>query len=107
MQTTALLRTRPSEVRGLLSHLRTWLAGVHPRPGSLRASLPKGGLRRVLISPGSAVSCERGTLWITDAHGGEIVLEAGESHKCARGEDLLVEALAPAVFTVKPEPAAA
>jgi hypothetical protein len=44
---------------------------------------------------------------VTDAHGWEVVLEAGEDRIFAHEEDLLVEALAPSVFTVDAAPARA
>lgn len=102
MHSTAFYRTRPSATRPFVPHLRNWLAGFlhRPAPQSLRGELPKGALRRIVIGPGSVVNCESGTLWITDAQGGEIILEAGESRRFNREEDLLVEALAPAFFSV-------
>jgi hypothetical protein len=47
------------------------------------------------------LSCLQGTLWITDASGWEIVLETGEEWHFSRETDLLLEALAPARFTLR------
>ena len=104
MQTTALFRTLPSEARpSFVRLLGSWLRAFRSRPGTkfAQVSLPKGGLQRIGIVAGTAFACECGTLWITDAHGWEVILEAGEARVFARDGDLLVEALAPAVFTVK------
>ena len=110
MQTTAIFRTLPSDTRPSFFRLfGSWLRDFRGHPGTKfsQVSLPKGKLQRIGIAAGTAFACERGTLWITDAQGWEVVLEAGESRVCAQDGDLLVEALAPAVFTVKAGTAAA
>lgn len=103
MQTTSAFRTLPAEPRQPIFQLfRAWLRqlrGCGGKKYSLTV-LPKGSLQRVCISAGATLTCSRGTLWISDAHGWEIVLEAGRSMECNLDEDLLVEALAPAQYTV-------
>ena len=103
MQTTATFRTLPAESRQPVSQFfRAWLRHLRGCGGTKfsQTVLPKGGLERVCISAGAKLACSRGTLWISDDQGWEIVLEAGRSLEFSSDEDLLVEALAPAQFTV-------
>jgi len=104
MQTTATFRTLPSDSRSSLFQLfSAWLRGFRGRTGTkcAQAALPKGGLQRICVAADTALACERGTLWVTDAQGWEVVLEEGEARVFAREEDLLIEALVPARFTVR------
>jgi hypothetical protein len=109
MQTQAFLRTLPSDSRtSRFPLLRSWLRTFRGRETKFSQTvLPKGGLQRLRVPAGTVLACGRGTLWVTDAHGWEVVLEAGEDRIFAHEEDLLVEALAPSVFTVDAAPARA
>jgi len=50
---------------------------------------------------GRVVSCKTGSLWLTfDNEPEDIVLEAGESHRCAKTSPLSIHALADAVVRV-------
>ncbi len=50
---------------------------------------------------GRSISCESGTLWLTfDGEPQDIILEAGESHRCASSAKLAIHALAPAALRV-------
>lgn len=103
MQTTATFRTLPAEPRqSVFQLLRAWLRHLRGSSGTKfsQTVLPKGGLQRICISAGATLTCSRGTLWISDTHGWEIVLEAGRSMEFDLEEDVLVEALAPAQYTV-------
>jgi len=103
MRTTATLRTLPAEPRQPVSQLfRAWLRHLRGCGGtkSLQGVLPKGALRKIRVSAGVTLACSRGTLWISDAHGWEIVLEAGRSMEFDLDKELLVEALASAHYTV-------
>lgn len=103
MQTTAAFRTLPVEPRQpVLQLIRAWLRNVRGsgRTKFSQAVLPKGKLQRVCIAAGTTLACARGTLWISDGLGWEVVLEAGHSKAFECDKDLLVEALAPAQFTV-------
>lgn len=50
---------------------------------------------------GRTVSCETGTLWLTfDNEALDVILEAGQSHCCAKASRLAIHALAAARITV-------
>lgn len=103
MRTTATLRTLPAEPRQpVFQLLRAWLRHLRGCSGTQfsQGVLPKGGLRKIRVSAGATLACSRGTLWISDARGWEIVLEAGRSMEFDLDEEVLVEALAPAQYTV-------
>jgi hypothetical protein len=103
MQTTATFRTLPAEPRQPVFQLiRAWLRHLRGCGGTKfsQSVLPKGALKRVCVSTGSVLACSQGTLWISDDSGWEVVLEAGRSLEFDQEEDLLVEALAPARFSI-------
>ena len=50
---------------------------------------------------GRTVTCETGTLWLTfDNEPLDVVLEAGQSHRCEKASKLAIHALAAARLTV-------
>ncbi len=50
---------------------------------------------------GRTVTCETGTLWLTfDNESLDVILEAGQSHRCAKGSKLAIHALATARLSV-------
>ena len=50
---------------------------------------------------GRTVTCETGTLWLTfDNEPQDVVLEAGQSHRCDKASKLAIHALAAARLTV-------
>jgi|GEM_PF-6732911 Protein of unknown function (DUF2917). len=104
MQNTAIFRAPSSESRPFrFRFLRNWLRtpDSRRRPHFSPTTLSKGDLQRMRAPRGTTLSCLQGTLWITDASGWEIVLETGEEWHFSRETDLLLEALAPARFTLR------
>ena len=86
------------------SRLAAWLqrvavtAAARRRPGQLRRSKPAPPS---VNGPTAASSAAAGTLWLTfDNEPEDIVLEAGESHRCAKSSRLSIHALAAAVVRV-------
>ncbi len=50
---------------------------------------------------GRTITCETGTLWLTfDNESVDVVLEAGQSHRCAKASKLAIHALATARVSV-------
>jgi hypothetical protein len=50
---------------------------------------------------GRTVTCETGTLWLTfDNESADVILEAGQSHRCAKGSKLAIHALSAARVSV-------
>jgi Protein of unknown function (DUF2917) len=50
---------------------------------------------------GRTVTCETGTLWLTfDNEAADVILEAGQSHRCAKASKLAIHALAAARVSV-------
>jgi hypothetical protein len=56
------------------------------------------GANAWIVRPlGRTITCEKGTLWMTfDNEPQDVILEAGQSHRCAKGSKLLIHALADA-----------
>ncbi len=63
--------------------------------------LEKGATTWIAHPLGRTVSCETGTLWLTfDNESLDVILEAGQSHRCAKASKLAIHALAAAHITV-------
>ena len=89
------------------SRLAAWLQRVAvtaaaPAPTGTDVRQIKTGATLWVNRPhGCVVSCKTGTLWLTfDNEPEDIVLEAGESHRCAKSSRLSIHALAAAVVRV-------
>ena len=89
-----------------------WLAGVLDRLGrraapsirlvSFDVSLAFNARHWVRRPLGCEIFCKEGTLWLTfDNEPADIVLEAGESHRCSVDSALLIQALQSARFQVR------
>lgn len=83
--------------------------GVRPRNSASEAtaSLPLAhtALRWVQRPCGLVVTCEAGALWLTfDGEEHDIVLEAGQSHRCESDSRLAIYALAAAQLHLRPAP---
>ena len=63
--------------------------------------LEKGATTWISQPLGRTVSCETGTLWLTfDNEALDVILEAGQSHRCAKASRLAIHALAADRITV-------
>ncbi len=81
---TKLLRTAAG---WLARHIRSHLADPVLR-------LERGAVHRIRRPLGRTITCESGALWLTfDHHPIDVVLQAGESHRCTRTTLLLIQAL--------------
>jgi hypothetical protein len=68
-------------------------SGVH--------GLDKGATTWIARPLGRTVTCEAGTLWLTfDNESADVILEAGQSHRCAKASKLAIHALAAARVSV-------
>lgn len=82
---------------GLLAVLRR--AGVPAAPAT--RVLEEGATSWITHPLGRTVTCESGTLWLTfDNEPLDMILEAGQSHRCAKASKLAIHALAAGRITV-------
>ena len=92
----AIRATAPAKALGL-PFIQAWLHSFAPpakRQAEQALPLARGARHWVRQPLGRTVTCEAGTLWLTFDHAlPDIVLEAGESHRCALNTALLVYAL--------------
>lgn len=99
MSTVTFANTRfqfvlPTSVKVLLQ--RAWA----PADPAVHV-LDKGATTWVVRPLGCTVSCETGTLWLTfDNDAGDVILEAGQSHRCTQAAKLSIHALAAARLSV-------
>jgi hypothetical protein len=83
---------------GLLAVLQRIVA-VPAAPAT--RSLDKGATAWITHPLGRTATCETGTLWLTfDNEPQDVILEAGQSHRCAKGSRLAIHALAAARISV-------
>lgn len=76
------------------------LAAAPAGPGRMQP-LRKNATTWVTRPRGRLVTCKAGTLWLCfDGEADDIVLEAGQSHRCSRGSALSIHALTPAVVAL-------
>lgn len=67
----------------------------------LQRGLVRGATVWINQPRGCTVRCQAGTLWLTfDGEPQDVVLEAGESHRCARASRLGIHAMAAARLAV-------
>jgi hypothetical protein len=63
--------------------------------------LDQGATTWITRPLGSTVTCETGTLWLTfDREATDVILEAGQSHRCTTASKLSVHAMSAARVTV-------
>ncbi len=56
--------------------------------------LDAGTIVRVAQPMGRTISCQTGSLWLTfDNQPQDVVIEAGQSHRCTNGSALLIQSL--------------
>jgi hypothetical protein len=82
---------------------RVFIALRNPaRPASAtRHVLDKGATAWIEKPFGREVVCVAGTLWLTfDGEPQDVILEAGESHRCTQGSKLAIHALAAAQWSL-------
>jgi len=102
--------TLPSPMRPLGRHLGRWLAALRSsmhaeaRPATaaaLTGVLDKGRTFCVEQPMLRDIHCLDGTLWLTqDGVGKDIILQAGESHRCDSASRLAIHALDAGRFTL-------
>jgi hypothetical protein len=63
--------------------------------------LDQGATTWIARPLGRTVTCETGTLWLTfDNESQDVILEAGQSHRCAKASKLAIHALSAARLSV-------
>ena len=102
--------TIPSPIRPLGRHLGLWLAalrsGLRAEAGEVASTTSPGTLdkgRTFWVEQPMLrdIHCLEGTLWLTqDGVGKDIILEAGESHRCDSASRLAIHALDAGRFTL-------
>ena len=103
MNTATLAFSRAAAARfhftlppGLLA-LLTRAAATSAPAQSVVWELDAGANTWIVQPLGRTITCEAGTLWLTfDNEPQDVILEAGQSHRCAKGSKLLIHALASA-----------
>ena len=97
--TTAATRFHVTLPAGLLALLQRVFAAP-ATPAALR--LDARATTWIARPLGRTVICETGTLWLTfDHETADVILEAGQSHRCASASKLAIHALSAARIWVK------
>ena len=83
--------------------IRRWVSALtgQPRPAPMLQSLDDGTTMWVDRPLGRRIVCESGTLWLAFDGEQDIVLEAGESHRCTKAVPLSIHALSAADLRVE------
>lgn len=98
----ALHTLRPGGLLTLLSRL-AWPAPSQPLRATAAQPLERAATRWVQHPRGWVVGCEAGTLWLTfDGDARDIVLEAGQTHRCESDRRLAINALDAALLQLRP-----
>jgi Protein of unknown function (DUF2917) len=103
MNTATIARTAAARLplglpSGLLRLIGRALAPAAPQT----ARLDSHATLWIARPQGRTVTCESGTLWLTfDNEPADVILEAGESHRCTKGSRLAIHALATARVSVR------
>ena len=100
MNTATLDRSAATRFHiGLPSGLARLLQRAVAAPAARQ--LDKNATAWVARPLGRTIACEAGTLWLTfDNEPVDVILEAGQSHRCAKASKLAIHALAAARFSV-------
>ena len=89
--------TLPAGLRALLRRATTTSAPAAAAVQELHA----GAIARIARPLGRTISCAAGTLWLTfDNEPQDVILEAGQSYRCAKASRLLIQALDSARWSV-------
>lgn len=87
--------TLPAGLLALLQH------AVAAPAASTVQELEKNATVWITRPLGRTVTCEAGTLWLTfDNEAQDVILEVGQSHRCAKASKLAIHALAAAHICV-------
>ena len=94
----AAIQTRVAPLAGLKALLQRWLAPAAPRAPQ---RLDKGATTWIAQPLGRIIRCETGTLWLTfDGEPLDLILEAGQSHRCDKASRLGIHAMSAACLSV-------
>ena len=75
--------------------------GSRAPAATVAGALDKGATAWITRPRGRTVTCETGTLWLTfDNESQDVILEAGQSHRCVKASKLSIHALAAAQVSV-------
>lgn len=98
----ALQTLRPGTLVTLLARLASPMPAKHV-PAMTPLALGRAATRWLRRPRGWVVDCEAGTLWLThDGEPRDIVLEAGQSHRCDHDGRLAIHALDDARLRLRP-----
>jgi hypothetical protein len=99
--TLATTRFQFSLSSGLLVALQRAMAPAVSGTATGVHALDKGATAWIARPLGRTVTCKTGTLWLTfDNETADVILEAGQSHRCAKAAKLAIHALAAARVSV-------
>ncbi|TAG25695.1 MAG: DUF2917 domain-containing protein [Burkholderiales bacterium] len=92
--------TLPARLLASLQRIAAPVAPVTPAAATTNG-LDKGATTWISQPMGRTVSCEAGTLWLTfDNEPADVILEAGQSHCCAKTSKLAIHAMSAARVSV-------
>ena len=95
----AAIQTQVAPLSGLLALLQRWTAPAAPLAAQ---RLDKGATSWIARPLGRTIRCEAGTLWLTfDGEPLDLILEAGQSHRCDKASKLGIHAMAAARMAVE------
>lgn len=78
---------------GLLSLLKRAEGAAAPAVAAVR-ELEAGAIVGIARPLGRTIYCAAGTLWLTfDNEAQDVIVEAGQSHRCAKSSKLLIQAM--------------
>jgi hypothetical protein len=103
MNTATIARTAAARLPlGLPASWLQWVGRALAPAAPEAARLDKNATLWMARPQGRTVTCESGTLWLTfDNEPVDVILEAGESHRCTKGSRLAIHALATARLSVR------
>lgn len=94
-------------LRALFTGFQAPQSATVSAPATGRWTVGHGRIAWFARAEGLTITCETGTLWITfEGRTTDLVLHAGESHRCGRADmGMVVSAASPAQFVAEATPA--
>lgn len=95
---SAAIQPRVSPLAGMTGLLQRWMTPAAPMAPQC---LAKGATTWIARPLGRTMRCEAGTLWLTfDGEPQDLILEAGQSHRCSKASKLGIHAMTAARLTL-------
>ena len=102
---TTLMTSNQASTRTRMAPLAGWTAlllrSITPAAPQATQRLDKGATTWIARPLGRTIRCEAGTLWLTfDGDPQDLILEAGQSHRCDKASKLGIHAMNAARLSV-------